>query len=116
MSLQPSAETPAPNSGRLPLPELLLPDEPVSDAAAQTEAQQPSVRTLNEPYGVVLPGSTQPEAPGAGQEASDTRNVSTATSFSRPNQSQASRSQITLLTHQQAMELSPISDRKPILP
>ncbi len=86
MSLQSSAETPAPNSGRLPLPELLLPDEPVSDAAAQTEAQQPSMGTLNEPYGVVLPRSTQPEAPGAGQEASNTMNVSTATTSSRPNQ------------------------------
>ena len=109
MSHQSSAETPAPNSGRLPLPELLLPDEPASSTAAQTEAQQPSIGTLNEPYEMVLPGSTHPEAPGAGQEASDTMHVSTATTLGRPSHSQASRSQITLLTHHQAMELSPIN-------
>ena len=106
MSQQHNAAAPDPNSGRIPLPELLLPDEPASSSAARPLPLDYSEGTHNEPSFEVQPGADFSDAPGS--QVMDSHNVGPSTQR-LPSPRQSSRPEITRLNASQVRDLSPMA-------
>ena len=106
MSQQHNAAAPDPNSERIPLPELILPDEPASFTAAHPLPLDYSEGTHNEPSFEMQPGADFSEAPGS--QVMDTHNVDPSTQR-LPSPRQFSRPEITRLNASQVRDLSPMA-------
>ena len=106
MSQQHNAAAPDPNSGRIPLPELILPDEPASSTAAHPLPLDYSEGTHNDVPFEMQPGADFSEAPGS--QVMVTHNVDPSTQR-LPSPRQSSRSEITRLNASQVRDLTPMA-------
>ncbi len=106
MSQQHNAAAPDPNSGRIPLPELILPDEPASFTAAHPLPLDDSEGTHNDVPFEMQPGADFSEAPGS--QVMVTNNVDPSTQR-LPSPRQSSRAEITRLTASQVRDLTPMA-------
>ena len=106
MSQQHNAAAPDPNSGRIPLPELILPDEPASFTAAHPLPLDYSEGTHNDVPFEMQPGADFSEAPGS--QVMVTHNVDPSTQR-LPSPRQSSRAEITRLNASQVRDLTPMA-------